>query len=103
MGWRPLMESYMIAVPEAISEKNKDTFNRLMEDHEKLIRDLFDWLVQPCLDFVRLECKLFITTSPLHLVHSLLNLYTCILDDFLTALEGDPISQKQVLKCRNGY
>ena len=97
MGWRPLFESYMISVPEAVGDKNKDVFNKMMEDHQKIIRDLFDWLIQPCLDFVRLECKLFITTSPLHLVFSLLNLYTCILDDFITAMEGDPIAQKQVI------
>lgn len=92
------MESYMISVPEAVRDKNKDIFNKLTEDHNKLIRDLINWLVQPCLDFIRLECKLFIITSPLHLVHSLLNLYTCILDDLITAMEGDPISQKQVRK-----
>lgn len=96
MGWRPLFESYMISIPDAVNDKNKDIFNKLIEDHQKLIRDLFDWLLQPCLDFVRLECKLFITTSPLHLVFSLLNLYTCIMDNFITAMEGDPISQKQV-------
>lgn len=96
MGWRPLMESYMIAIPEAVKENNKDIFNKLMEEHNKVIRDLFGWLVQPCLDFIRHECKLFMTTSALHLVHSLLNLYSCILDDFITAQGGDPIAQKQV-------
>lgn len=96
MGWRPLMESYMISVPEAVAEPNRDTFSRLTEEYNKVIRDLFDWLVEPCLDFVRLECKLFITTSPLHLVHSFLNLYTCVLDNFITEMQGDPIAQKQV-------
>jgi dynein heavy chain len=96
MGWRPMFDSYMISIPDAVEDKNKDIFSKLLEDHQKLIQDLFNWLVQPCLDFVRLECKLFITTSPLHLVFSLLNLYTCILDDFITAMEGNPIAQKQV-------
>lgn len=90
------MESYMIAIPEAVAENNKDTFSKLMEEHGGILRDLIDWLVQPCLDFIRHECKLFVTTSPIHLVHSLLNLYTCVLDDFITSQEGDPIPQKQV-------
>ena len=86
----------MISVPEAVSEPNKDIFSKLIEENNKIIRDLFNWLVQPCLDFIRHECKLFITTSELHLVHSLLNLYTCILDNFISAQEGEPIAQKQV-------
>ena len=92
----------MISVPEAVAEKNKDRFNKLMEDYDKLIRDLFNWLVQPCLDFIRHECKLFIITSELHLVHSLLNLFTCVMDDFITSLEGDPLSQKQVIQLPRG-
>lgn len=85
----------MLSIPDAVHENNKDKFSKLMEEYNKVIRDLFNWLVQPCLDFIRHECKLFITTSPLHLVHSLLNLYTCILDDFITAQEGESIGQKQ--------
>ena len=96
------MESYMIIIPDAVPEAHRDIFSKLMEDHNTLIRDLFKWLVQPCLDFIRHECKLFVTTSPLHLVHSLLNLYTCILDDLIAHQEGDPISQKQVRNSRFG-
>lgn len=91
----------MISIPDAVTDKNKDIFNKLMEDHNKVIRDLFNWLVQPCLDYIRLKCKRFIITSPLHLVHSLLNLYTCVLDDLITAHDSDTIPQKQVR--RNNY
>ena len=86
----------MITIPEAIPEAHRDIFSKLMEDHSSLMRDLVKWLIHPCLDFIRLECKLFVTTSPLHLVHSLLNLFTSILDDLIAHQEGDPISQKQV-------
>lgn len=92
------MESYMISIPDAVKDKNRDIFNKLMEEHNKSMRDLFNWLVQPCLDYIRLECKRFIITSPLHLVHSLLNLYTCILDDLITAQDSETIPQKQVKK-----
>ncbi len=67
----------------------------MFDDHQELVKILFSWLVQPCLDFIRHECKLFVTTSPLHLVHSLLNLYTCLLDDFITESAGTPIAQTQ--------
>lgn len=87
----------MTSTPDAVLDSNKIPFSKVMETHAAVLRDLFDWLVQPCLDFIRHECKLFITTSPLHLVHSLLNLFTCIMDDFITSSsEGGQIQQKQV-------
>ncbi len=89
MGWDPLVKSYMASTPDAVAEKNKNLFSKMIEDHSKVILDMFNWLVQPCLDFIRHECKLFIATSPLHLVHSLLNLYTCILDDFISSSEEE--------------
>lgn len=96
LGWNPLVQSYIISVPDAVSDRNKNVFAKLLEEHSTLIQDLFSWLVQPCLDFIRLECKLFVTTSPLHLVHSLLNLYTCILDDCLSTVAGDSVPPAQV-------
>lgn len=53
LGWQPLVQSYMNTLPDTISEENR-----------KLITELFQWLVQPCLDFIRHECRLFVTTSP---------------------------------------
>ena len=38
LGWKPLLNSYMKTLPDTIDEENR-----------KLIIDLFDWLVQPCL------------------------------------------------------
>ena len=89
------MESYLASIPDAVDEANRDLYNKMFEDQKDLIRTLFDWLVQPSLDFIRHECKLFVTTSPLHLVHSLLNLYTCLLDEFITGNEGASIPQTQ--------
>ena len=87
----------MTSVPDAVQEGGRDHFSRVFEDQQKLIRDLFDWLVQPCLDFIQHNCRLFLTTSPLHLVHSLLNLYTCLLDGAIAGYQGDTsIPQTQV-------
>ncbi len=96
LGWQPLMNSYLTSSSqEAVAEANRDQFSKMFEEQRDLIKTLFDWLVQPCLDFIRHECKLFITTSPLHLVHSLINLYTCLLDDFITDNAGAPVAQTQ--------
>ena len=38
LGWRPSFESYMNTLPDTISDENR-----------KMIRDLFEWLVDPCL------------------------------------------------------
>ena len=87
----------MTSVPDAVQEGGRDHFSKVFEDQQKLIRDLFDWLVQPCLDFIQHNCRLFLTTSPLHLVHSLLNLYTCLLDGAIAGYQGDTsIPQTQV-------
>ena len=96
LGWRPLFESYMMSIPDIVKEDRRDLFAAMVEEQKKLIRDLVSWLVQPILDFIRHECKLFITTSPLHLVHSLLNLYTCLLDEFLDGVETATVPQSQV-------
>ena len=70
LGWQPLFESYMRTLPEQINEEN-----------QALIRDLFGWLLQPCLDFIRHECRFFVYTSPNHLAFSLMRLYSSLMDE----------------------
>ena len=70
LGWRPHFNSYMNTLPDSISEENRS-----------MIRDLFHWLVDPCLDFVRHECHLFVTTSDIHLTVSLMRLYSCLMGE----------------------
>ncbi|KAF3707583.1 Dynein heavy chain 3, axonemal Axonemal beta dynein heavy chain 3 [Channa argus] len=68
LGWAPLKDSYINTLPESLSA-----------EHKELIVDLFDWLVQPCLDFIERECHFVVQTSPIHLAYSLMKLYTCLL------------------------
>ncbi|KAL5473898.1 hypothetical protein EMCRGX_G028462 [Ephydatia muelleri] len=84
LGWRPLVESYMKKLPDAIVEEDK-----------KLIMDMMEWLVQPSLDYIRHECHLFINTSPLHLVNSFLNLYTCMMDEIRDSGRGGHPTMQQ--------
>ena len=45
LGWRPLMMSWL------------KTFHNLLVEFRDHVRDLFEWLVDPCLDFIRHFCK----------------------------------------------
>uniref|UniRef100_A0A8C7GT98 Dynein axonemal heavy chain 3 n=1 Tax=Oncorhynchus kisutch TaxID=8019 RepID=A0A8C7GT98_ONCKI len=62
LGWAPLRDSYMDTLPESLSTEHRD-----------LIVDMFNWLVQPCLDFISRECRFLVSTSPIHLAYSLMS------------------------------
>ncbi|XP_069036813.1 dynein axonemal heavy chain 3 isoform X3 [Lepisosteus oculatus] len=87
LGWSPLKDSYMDTLPETMSE-----------EHIELVNDMFNWLVQPCLDFVRHECRFLVQTSPIHLAYSLMRLYTCLLDEIAeSGRDGrEPMSSQQI-------
>ncbi|XP_037391966.1 dynein heavy chain 3, axonemal [Pygocentrus nattereri] len=74
LGWTPLRDSYMDTLPDSLAP-----------EHRELIVDLFDWLVQPCLDFITHNCRFLVQTSPIHLAYSLMRLYSCLLDEIAAA------------------
>nr|KAG5713480.1 hypothetical protein BaRGS_025028 [Batillaria attramentaria] len=80
MGWQPLMQSYMqYTLPQKLTQEQKE-----------LVTDLFNWLVQPCLDFIRKNCQTFITTSDMHLVQTLMRLYTSLMDEIIETINNEP-------------
>ncbi|KAL8573170.1 Dynein heavy chain 3, axonemal [Nucella lapillus] len=80
MGWKPLMNSYMqFTLPKNLSQEQKE-----------LVQDLFDWLVEPTLDFVHRQCRTFVTTSDMHLVQTLMRLYTSLMDEIIEAVNAPP-------------
>ncbi|XP_073447159.1 dynein axonemal heavy chain 3 isoform X1 [Aquarana catesbeiana] len=87
LGWKPLKDSYMKTLPE-----------RLTTEHKELINDMFNWLIQPCLNFIHLECKFLIQTSSIHLTYSMMRLYTCLLDEIINSGEEgkEPMSSQQI-------
>ncbi|OCT61613.1 dynein heavy chain 3, axonemal [Xenopus laevis] len=87
LGWKPLQDSYMSTLPV-----------NLTSEHREMISDMFDWLLQPCLDFIRLECKFLVHTSPIHLAYSMMRLYTCLLDEIVNSSEegNEPMSSQQI-------
>jgi len=64
LGWRPLRDSFVASIP-------RDTY-----DEEKIacIRDMFDWLVPPCLNHVK-GSNLFLPFSEVHLVTCQMGLF----------------------------
>ncbi|XP_032823200.2 dynein axonemal heavy chain 3 [Petromyzon marinus] len=87
LGWRPLKDSYMETLPSSLTD-----------EHRELVGDLFEWLVQPCLDFIRSDCRFLVQTSPIHLAYSLMRLYSCLLDELSAPREGskEALSSQQV-------
>ena len=42
---------------------------------------MFDWLIPPCLDFVTRQCRELVRTSPMHMISSMLTMYSILLDE----------------------
>ncbi|XP_064448835.1 dynein axonemal heavy chain 3 [Mirounga angustirostris] len=70
LGWKPLKDSYMDTLPASLTE-----------EHKELVNDMFMWLLQPCLEFIRLQCKFVVQTSPIHLAFSMMRLYSSLFDE----------------------
>ncbi|GFR28699.1 dynein heavy chain 3, axonemal [Trichonephila clavata] len=79
LGWRPLKDSYIKSLSEL----------ELSEEYIELINDMFEWLVDPSLQFLKLMCVTFLKTSGIHLVHSLTRLFNCLMKDMLASQPSD--------------
>ena len=53
----------------------------LLKEHIEIINDLFEWLVDPCIEFIRINCKFQLETSFIHLMFSMMRLYTCMIEE----------------------
>ena len=74
IGWHPLKSSWL--------KRIKDNFTLLGPSDMAMIESLLNWLVDPCIDFVKKHCKEPIPTSPINLAQSALNMFECMLDEF---------------------
>ena len=81
LGWKPFMISWVNTLPLGVSNESK-----------KLLATLFTKFVPSTLDFVKTECKEFITTPPLNLTNSLQRLISCQLDEFIDPKACEDIS-----------
>ncbi|XP_065937642.1 dynein axonemal heavy chain 3 isoform X7 [Magallana gigas] len=71
LGGDALIKSWMeYELPNNLTWEQKDT-----------IKMMFDWLLEPCLNFVSKYCKCLLTCHPMHLTKSMLTLYGCMMED----------------------
>ena len=71
IGWKPLQQTWMEdKLPEKI---------RANEASVSFLHGLFDWLIDPCIGFVRRNCKELVGTADMNLVQSVMNLISCFL------------------------
>ncbi|EFJ31602.1 hypothetical protein SELMODRAFT_86461 [Selaginella moellendorffii] len=73
IGWVPLKVSWV--------KKMTDNFPGIVEGI-KIVEAMLDWLVEPCLQFVKKHCKEIVAASPINLAASLMNMYESFLDEF---------------------
>ncbi|CAH1793738.1 unnamed protein product [Owenia fusiformis] len=88
LGWKPFKDSYM----------QHNLPNTLAEEHREMVDDLFNWLIDPSLYFLSHNCKTLIQTSDMHLVMSLMRLYTCLMDEIVNSGkdEHETLSSQQI-------
>ena len=90
LGWQPLLDSWINKWTaaneeevEAIKEANdceKGEHGLILCTKEaQLIKELFAWIVEPCISFVRKECTEQVPTVDTNLVFSCINILECML------------------------
>ncbi|MEW5317509.1 MAG: hypothetical protein WDW38_008798 [Sanguina aurantia] len=70
IGWRPLRDSWMVSLPASLTD-----------EHRARLRSLFEWLVDPCLAFVRKNCRELVPTSDIALPVSLMSTLHALMDE----------------------
>ena len=64
------------------------------------IHTLFEWLVDPCIAFVRRNCRELVITADINLPVSLMNLFSSLLDCFKPNAGGEPpVSAPAITHC----
>ena len=74
IGWKPLNTSWLEALPEEIRSK---------ENLVTVMDALFDWMVDPCIRFVRRNCKEVCGTADINLVQSTMRLISSLISKIL--------------------
>ncbi|CAG9861035.1 unnamed protein product [Phyllotreta striolata] len=76
LGWRPFFEAWLPTCNPSWSSGNR----------EIMIRSVFEWIVDPCLDFIRKKCLQFCNQGEISLVLNMMSLLEMNLDDACSAL-----------------
>ena len=86
LGWKPLMHSWLATLPPRIGEPEKA---HLIEH--------FDWILDPCLWYVRRECKKPVPTQEIQLAVAVMRMLAAHMDVWKEDAEGNskaPDAQK---------
>jgi len=86
VGWRPIYISWALRFRCTDVEKEGSSPFLLDESQTHFLRNLFDWLIDPCICFVRKRCHSFVEALDQTLVQSLLRLMEAM---FLEASASD--------------
>jgi dynein heavy chain len=78
LGWRPLVPSWMSKLPTSMNETDRT-----------VIKDLFEWLLEPCLYFLRKTCRSPVPTQDINMAQGLMRLLDAHLGPWRAA-EADP-------------
>lgn len=73
IGIKPLIDSWLKVLPDQMKKRNK-LIGKL--------KTLFDEFVEPCLEFVRINCLELVTTSDGNLTQSLMRILDCFLENY---------------------
>nr|XP_034175500.1 dynein heavy chain 12, axonemal isoform X3 [Osmia lignaria] len=76
LGWKPFFRSWMNNLNPAWSQDNKE-----------YIQQLFYWLIDPCLEFIRKQCRVTMNAGQIHQVVSTMHLFEMFMED---AVEQNP-------------
>lgn len=83
LGWRPFLQSWICSLnPERVAGR-ADT-----------IDELFRWLMEPCLEFLRKECRASIDAGQIHRAVSTMSIFRMLIDD---AIDENPKTYEQHL------
>ncbi|CAG5101569.1 Similar to DNAH7: Dynein heavy chain 7, partial [Cotesia congregata] len=69
LGWRPVAESWYKTLPS------------WSDGYLEIIRDMFEWLIDACLEFIRKKCKVTLYAGQINQVTSTFNLFKMVMDD----------------------
>ncbi|XP_014471742.1 PREDICTED: dynein heavy chain 12, axonemal [Dinoponera quadriceps] len=81
LGWQPLLESWLVRLNPAWCNA--------------MVGELFLWLMQPCLNFIRGECRLTVNAGEIHRAVSTMSFFELLIED---AVEESPGAFEQNLQ-----
>ncbi|XP_064167524.1 dynein axonemal heavy chain 7 [Anguilla rostrata] len=91
LGWKPVLVSWLNTLPPTISDM-----------HKELITGLFHRIVPTCLHFIRKGAKELSPTSDTNLVHSLMNLMDCLMDEFKDEAKVKSMNERDICSWLEG-